>query len=74
MRALLSVRGVYLFLVSQDRSDFEYATRVAVRKIVYAGTVTTSSNSLKWSEFGVNSVIFAIFMRFSHICAKMRVC
>lgn len=74
MRALLSVHGVYLFLVSQDRSDFEYATRVAVRKTVYAGTVTTNAKSLKYTKFEVNSANFATFMRFSHICAKMRVC
>ena len=47
---------------------------VAVKKIVHAGTVTTDANSSKCTKFEVNSVIFAIFMRFSHICAKMRVC
>lgn len=39
-----------------------------------AGTVMPGANSLKCPKFEVNSAQFAIFMRFSHIYAKMRVC
>ena len=74
MRALLSVYGVYLSFVSKHPSNLDSGSRVAVRKIANAGIVTPDAKSLKYTKFKVTSVIFAIFMRFSHICAKMRVC